>query len=99
MELLRAGSAAWFAAANEAGEASGKIDDVGALERLAHVLRATPAVDHAALGPRVTAIANLAFQLFPHGRSELALELLDDVEQLAAGIDEPAILARIYQAR
>jgi len=65
-----------IAAANEAGESAGKIDDVTGLERLAHTLHATTEVDHAALGPRVTAIANLAFQLFTHGRSELALALL-----------------------
>ncbi len=99
MGQLPAGSAAWFAAVNEAGESVGKIDDIAALERLAHALHATRAVDRAALGPLVTAIANLAFQLFTHGRPELALELLDDVEQLAIGVSEPAILARIYQAR
>ncbi|HEY1551426.1 MAG TPA: protein kinase [Kofleriaceae bacterium] len=99
MELLLSGSAAWFAAANEAGESAGRIDDVAGLERLAAALHATSAIDHAALGPRVTAIANLAFQLFTHGRSELAIALLDDVDQLAVGVTEPAILARIYQAR
>jgi tetratricopeptide (TPR) repeat protein len=99
MELLPAGSAAWFAAVNEAGESAGKIDDITALERLAHALHATTANDHTTTGARVTAIAGLAFQLFNHGRNELALGLLDDVEQLAVGVSEPAILARIYQAR
>ena len=99
MELLAPGSAPWFAAANEAAEASGKIDDVPALEHLGHALLATPAADRGALGPRVTAIANLAFQLFSHGANALALRLLDDVELAAQGVTEPAILARVYQAR
>ena len=99
MTLLAPGSAPWFAAANEAAEANGKLDDVPALEHLGQALLATPAADRGALGPRVTAIANLAFQLFSHGANVLALRLLDDVELAARGVTEPAILARVYQAR
>ena len=99
MALLARGTAAWFAAVNEAAEGSGKTDDLATLELLGHALLDTPATDRHALGPRVTAIANLAFQLFSHGSNTLALSLLDDVEQAAQGVTEPGILARIFQAR
>ncbi len=99
MTLLAPGSAPWFAAANEAAESKGKIDDVAALEHLGQALHNTPASDRHALGPRMTAIANLAFQLFSHASNSLALALLDDVEEAAQGVTEPGILARIFQAR
>jgi tetratricopeptide (TPR) repeat protein len=99
VHVLPHGTAHWFGAVNEAAESSGKIDDVATLEELGRALASTPAVDGAALGPRITAIANLAFQLFSHGANALALTLLDDVERAAIGVTEPSVLARIYQAR
>jgi tetratricopeptide (TPR) repeat protein len=97
--ILPRGSAAWFAAVNEAAESSGKIDDVATLEQLGRALQDTPAADRAALAARLTGIANLAFQLFSHAANALALALLDDVERAAIGVTEPSILARVYQAR
>ena len=98
MELVPRGSVRWFAAANETVEASGKLGDVATLRRLAEVLRGAPAVRDT-LGGRVTATANAAFQLFSHGEPALAQILLDLVERAAPEVDEPGILARIYQAR
>jgi len=98
LAALPRGTAAWFAAANEAAEASGKLGDRAALESAAELLRAAPS-DRASLGARVTATANAAFQLFSYGSHALAQELLDLVEAVAPAVEEPAILARIYQAR
>jgi len=96
-ELPR-GTAAWFAAANEAAEASGKLGEREPLEVVAELLRAAPR-EAATLGPRVTATANTAFQLFSYGSHALAQVLLDEVERCAPDVEEPAIRARIYQAR
>jgi tetratricopeptide (TPR) repeat protein len=100
MSLLPPGGARWFAAAGEAAEASGKLDDVTQLVAIGEQLRASP--DHTTpegLGLRVTAIAHAAFQLFSHGHYELAQALLDRVERAAGQLDDPAVLARIFQAR
>jgi serine/threonine protein kinase/tetratricopeptide (TPR) repeat protein len=98
MSLLLHGSAAWFAAAGEAGEASGRL---GGLEQLANT--ATAVMDapdlEGELAPRVTATATCAFQLFNHGKIQLAISLLDTIERVAAEVRDPRILARIYQTR
>ncbi|HEX7701270.1 MAG TPA: protein kinase [Kofleriaceae bacterium] len=98
LQLLPRGSEAWFAAANEAAEGYGKTGDRAQLEVIAELLRDAP-TSRDALGTRVTATANTAFQLFSFGSHKLAQVLLDEVERAAPHVDEPAILARIYQAR
>ncbi len=47
----------------------------------------------------VTATAHSAFQLFYSGHLELAQALLDRVERVADAVVDPAVLARVYQAR
>ncbi len=98
MTLLPIGSRAWFAAANEAAEAAGKIGDAVQVDHVAAALRGAP-VEPAMLGARVTALANTAFVLFSFGNHGLAITLLDLVEQAAPEVQDPATLARIYQAR
>ncbi|MEO6774464.1 MAG: protein kinase [Kofleriaceae bacterium] len=98
LAVLPRGSTAWFAAANEAAESSGKLGDRASLEAVAALLRDAPR-DRTTLGARVTATANAAFQLFSYGSHALAQVLLDLVEQVAPAVEEPAIVARIYQAR
>ena len=90
-------STRWFAAASEAAEASGRVSDVAQLAAIGEVLRAAPDGDRAAQSARITATALCAFQLFNHGRYELAQALLERVER--ADVDDPGILARVYQAR
>ncbi len=99
MALLPPGSAAWFAAANEAVEGSGKLADIPRLRAIGETLRDAPEHDDENLANRVTATAHAAFQLFSHGEGELAIVLLDRVEALAGRVVDPGILARIYQAR
>jgi serine/threonine protein kinase/tetratricopeptide (TPR) repeat protein len=96
---LPEGSPRWFSAAAETAEASGKIADAAQLSAIGEILRVAPDGDRAALQPRVTATAHCAFQLFNLGRYELAQVLLDRVERAAGDLEDPAILARIYQAR
>jgi eukaryotic-like serine/threonine-protein kinase len=98
LAALPRGTVQWFAAANEAAEASGKLGDRASLEAVAELLREAPS-DRTTLGARVTATANAAFQLFSYGSHALAQVLLDLVEHVAPAVEEPAILARIYQAR
>jgi tetratricopeptide (TPR) repeat protein len=98
LAALPRGTVPWFAAANEAAEASGKLGDRASLEAVAELLRDAPS-DRTTLGARVTATANAAFQLFSYGSHALAQVLLDLVEHVAPAVEEPAILARIYQAR
>ncbi|MEP6863661.1 MAG: protein kinase [Deltaproteobacteria bacterium] len=98
LAALPRGTVQWFAAANEACEASGKLGDRASLEAVAELLREAPS-DRTTLGARVTATANAAFQLFSYGSHALAQVLLDLVEHVAPAVEEPAILARIYQAR
>ena len=96
MPLLAPASAAWFAAAGEAAEASGKVEDLAELVAIGELLRDAP--EHAS-SARVTAIAHAAFQLFQHGKYELAQVLLDRVELAAIDLDDPIVLARMYQTR
>ena len=98
LAALPRGTVQWFAAANEAAEASGKLGDRASLEAVAELLREAHS-DRTTLGARVTATANAAFQLFSYGSHALAQILLDLVEHVAPAVEEPAILARIYQAR
>ncbi len=98
MDLLPPASRAWFAAANEAAEALGKTGDTAHIDEVANALLAAPS-ELATAGPRITALANLAFVLFSHGKHALAQALIDLVERAAPDVDEPATLARIYQAR
>ena len=96
MPLLPPASAPWFAAANEAAEASGKVNDLDALVEIGELLRTAPEL---AIPQRVTATAHAAFELFQAGKYELAQALLDRVERGAQDLDDPIILARMYQAR
>jgi tetratricopeptide (TPR) repeat protein len=96
MPLLPAASPAWFSAANEAAEASGKVDDLASLVAIGELLRAAPEL---AIPQRVTATAHAAFELFQAGKYELAQLLLDRVERAALDLDDPIILARMHQAR
>jgi len=100
MALLPFGSRGWFAAAGEAAEASGRRNDIAQLAAIGEILRTAPdVVATDALRACVTANAHAAFQLFQHGNYELAQVLLDHVELVARDIDDPGILARIYQTR
>jgi tetratricopeptide (TPR) repeat protein len=99
MALLPFGSRGWFAAAGEAAEASGRSSDLAQLASIGEVLRTAPDVGADAVRACVTANAHAAFQLFQHGNYELAQVLLDQVELVARDIDDPGILARIYQTR
>jgi tetratricopeptide (TPR) repeat protein len=99
LALLPTSSARWFTAAYEAAEASGKHSDHAELVAIGELLRNAPDGDRDAVAARVTATACGAFQLYSHGHYELAEQLLDRVELAAAEVDEPGILARIYQAR
>jgi tetratricopeptide (TPR) repeat protein len=99
MGLLPHGSPAWFAAAGEAAEGSGKLDDLAQLRMIGEALLETAEDPTEGLGPHVTATAHAAFQLFSHGNYELAVALLDRVERLAGQVVDPGIVARIYQAR
>jgi tetratricopeptide (TPR) repeat protein len=98
MRLLLAGSSSWFAAASEAAEASGKQGDAQELQEIADALMATPDLDgdHA---PRVTAMANAAFQLYNNGRYQAATALVDKIDSFASEVRDPRVLARIYQTR
>jgi tetratricopeptide (TPR) repeat protein len=96
--LLPYGSARWCAAAGEAAEATGKLDDVAKLAAIGDQLRVVPA--HAgSLSARITATAHAAFQLFSHGHYDLAQILLDRIELAASDLVDPGVLARVYQAR
>jgi tetratricopeptide (TPR) repeat protein len=98
MTLLPRGSAQWFVAANEATEACGRLGDLDQLAIIAHALADAPHLD-AELATRVTAVATCAFQLFNHGKYQLAELLLDQIDRVAAEVDDPLILARIHQTR
>jgi tetratricopeptide (TPR) repeat protein len=100
MALLPFGSRGWFSAAGEAAEASGRRNDITQLAAIGEILRTAPDVSGTdAVRACVTANAHAAFQLFQHGNFELAQILLDHVELVARDIDDPGILARIYQTR
>jgi len=98
MELLMRGSAIWFAATSEAAEASGKLGDLEALARVAAALENAPDLE-GELAARVTATATCAFELFNHGKYQLAVQLLDKIESVADEVRDPRILARLYQTR
>ncbi len=98
MNLLPVGSARWFAAAREAADAYGKLDDVDSLSGIGEALRAAPA-NAGTVNVRIAAIAQAAFQLFSHGLFDLAMDLLDRIEQLSGDDVGPGVLARVYQAR
>jgi len=98
MELLLAGSSAWFAAAAEAAETSGKIGDIEALNATGGALMHTPDLD-GDLAPRVSAMAHAAFQLYNNGRYQAAEALLDMIDSFASEVRDPRIIARIYQTR
>jgi eukaryotic-like serine/threonine-protein kinase len=98
MLLLLRGSAPWFSAAGEAAEACGKLGDVEQLAIIARALTDAPDLE-GELAARVTATATCAFQLYNHGKYQLAAEMLDRIDRVAAEVHDPRILARIYQAR
>ncbi len=98
MTLLPRGSARWLSAAGEAAEAHGMLADVRQLVAIGQALCAAPELD-GCLGPRVTAVAHTAFQLFQLGDYDLAQVLLDRIELAASELVDPGIVARIYQAR
>ncbi|NVB84602.1 MAG: protein kinase [Kofleriaceae bacterium] len=98
MTLLLAGSAAWFSAAGEAAEASGKLGDVAQLSRIADLLVGAPDLD-GERAARVSALAHAAFQLYNNGRYQLAESLVDAIDRIADEVSDPRILARIYQTR
>ncbi|MEO8704370.1 MAG: protein kinase [Kofleriaceae bacterium] len=99
LALLSPGTARWYAAAGEAAEASGKLDDVQRLAAIATQLAATPETHASTLAARITATAHAAFQLFSHGHYELAQVLLDRVDLAGQSLVDPGVLARVYQAR
>nr|HEX4317828.1 protein kinase [Kofleriaceae bacterium] len=94
MALLPPGSAGWYDAAAEAAEAIGRSGDTNALVSVGEALLAAPEDVRS-----VTATAHSGFQLFYSGHLELAHALLDRVERVAGAVTDPAILARVYQAR
>ncbi len=98
MPLLLRGSAPWFSAAGEAAEACGKLGDVEQLAVIARELTAAPDLE-GELAARVAATATCAFQLYNHGKYQLASEMLDQIDRVAAEVHDPRILARIYQTR
>jgi serine/threonine protein kinase/tetratricopeptide (TPR) repeat protein len=98
MRLLMAGSSPWFAAANEAAEACGKQGGAQELQKIADALMATPDLD-ADLAPRVSAMANTAFQLYNNGRYQAATALVDKIDSFASEVHDPRVLARIHQTR
>ncbi|HEX5059885.1 MAG TPA: AAA family ATPase, partial [Kofleriaceae bacterium] len=98
MELLLRGSAPWFAAAGEAAEACGKLGDLDQLATIARALTEAPDLE-GELAARVTATATCAFQLYNHGKYQLASEMVDQIDRVAAEVHDPRILARIYQTR
>jgi tetratricopeptide (TPR) repeat protein len=98
MDLLLRGSALWFAAAGEAAEASGKLGDLAQLARTAQAIEEAPDLE-GELAARVTATATCAFQLFNHGKYQLATQLLDSIEAAVPEVRDPRILARVYQTR
>ncbi len=98
MALLPPGSVKWFAAACEAADAHGKLADAHQLTAIGEQLRVAPQLPEA-LGARVTATAQAAFQLFQNGHYELAQRLLDQIEQVSGAQVGPNILARVHQAR
>jgi tetratricopeptide (TPR) repeat protein len=99
LRFLPVGSARWFHAANETAEGSGRVGDTDQLAEVGELLATAPNGTGPALAAQVTATAHCAFQLFNHGRFDLARELLDRVEEVFGQIDDPSVLARIYQAR
>jgi tetratricopeptide (TPR) repeat protein len=98
LALLPPGSAKWFAAACEAADAHGKLADGNQLIAIGLALRSAPQHPDT-LAARVTATAQAAFQLFQAGHYELALQLLDQIEQVSSDQVGPGILARVYQTR
>ncbi len=98
MGLLLRGSAAWFAAAGEAAEASGKLGDLAQLARTARAIDEAPDLE-GELAARVTATATCAFQLFNHGKYQVASDLLDKIDRAVDEVRDPRILARVYQTR
>jgi eukaryotic-like serine/threonine-protein kinase len=99
MALLARGSPLWFSAAGEVAEASGKLDDVPPLEAVGEALLAVPGRVAGTMQAVASSLA--AFQLFSHGRYQLAEALLDRIEKASVEVRErdPGILARILQAR
>ncbi len=99
MASLPRGSSLWFGAAGEVATASGKLARTPRLVEVGEALLAAPAAG--ASGPQVTASAHTAFQLYYAGQYALASRLLERVEKAEAEVRErdPAILARIHQAR
>jgi eukaryotic-like serine/threonine-protein kinase len=98
MLLLMRGSGPWFAAAGHAAEACGKLGDLDQLAIVAQTLADAPDLE-GDLAARVTAAATCAFQLFNHGKYQLAELLFDQIERLAGEVRDPLILARIHQTR
>jgi len=98
LDLLLHGSAPWFSAAGEAAEACGKLGDVEQLATIARALTDAPDLE-GELAARVTATASCAFQLYNHGKYELAAEMVDQIDRVAGEVRDPRILARIYQTR
>jgi serine/threonine protein kinase/tetratricopeptide (TPR) repeat protein len=96
--LLLRGSAPWFSAAGEAAEACGKLGDVEQLAMIAHELTTAPDLE-GELAARVSATATCAFQLYNHGKYQLASEMVDQIDRVAGEVHDPRILARIYQTR
>ncbi|HEY5945103.1 MAG TPA: protein kinase [Kofleriaceae bacterium] len=98
MKLLLRGSAPWFSAAGEAAEACGKLGDVEQLAMIARELTEAPDLE-GELAARVTATATCAFQLYNHGKYQLASRMVDQIDRVAGEVRDPRILARIYQTR
>ncbi|MCW5806255.1 MAG: protein kinase, partial [Deltaproteobacteria bacterium] len=104
MAHLAPGSVRWFAAAREAAEASGKLDNSARLAEIGEaLLAAAPNSLHDAVVARVSALAHAAFQLFQTGMYDLAQRLLEHIDGIADSgadvIDDPSVLARVHQAR
>jgi tetratricopeptide (TPR) repeat protein len=97
LELLPTSTVAWFGAAGEAAETSGKLGDVAQLERIAALFAQADASVSTELAPRVTAMARCAFQLFNHGKVALAEALADRLDRVASEVQDPRVQARIHQ--
>ncbi|HEY5920455.1 MAG TPA: AAA family ATPase, partial [Kofleriaceae bacterium] len=98
MTLLLHGSGPWFAAAGEAAEACGKLGDVEQLAVIARALTDAPDLE-GELAARVTATATCAFQLYNHGKYQLAATMVEQIDRVAGEVRDPLILARIHQTR
>lgn len=103
MRLLPRGSRAWFDVATEAGIAWSRVGNFDRVEKLAVKILATAVPTHDRVGQagRHIALAELAGQMFLHGRVSRALALLGRVEAEIGDLasSDPLVAAYVHAAR